>query len=109
MNIAITLAILYAAASAVSFIVVYWLTAQWWHNRIGKSLMIQSIVLSATFVFTAFRRLTGAHLAIPPGTAWLTLSFFTLIGTAELQRTVAFWLEARRDKRDTLEDLDQVD
>jgi hypothetical protein len=93
MNLAIDLAILFAASSAVGFIAVYWATARWWRNRIGKSLMIQSLVLAATFIFTAFRRLTTAHVAISAATSWVTFGFFVAIGAAELQSAVAFAIE----------------
>lgn len=101
MTVMINISVVFAALSALSFIVIYGMGlsgGQWWTNHIGRSLMIQSTVVTSSLVWTAVRRLIHYNQELPPGIAVATVIFFFVLGTAELQRTLSFFEEIRKKR-----------
>lgn len=82
---------LFAMASIVLFVGVYWKLAPWWRNPIGRTIVAKDILLfvalipSALSMFVHFTRVP-AHVA-----AWFDLGCVAGIGVVMVWRTVVWW------------------
>ncbi len=101
LNIWATTSIVSAALSSLSFLVVYGLGSRWWVNAVGRSVIIQSSVLSSVVVFSAVRR-TLHPVPLPHASVWPVIVFFAVIALAELQRSATFALEIYRGRHRTV-------
>lgn len=86
---------LFAMASIIVFVAVYWRLAPWWRNPIGRTIVIKDIALfvalipSALSLFLQFNRLTS-HIA-----AWFDMCCIASIGVIMLWRT-AVWIRVHK-------------
>lgn len=93
-------ALIFAALASVSFVVVYWWSSKWWHNIIGRGLMIKSLMQSWIFVGLAI-----GHFFVTPdvGTSGYpvapSIAIFALFGIADTQRSASFLVEYARQRK----------
>ena len=83
---------LFAIASIVIFVAVYWRLAPWWRNPIGRTIVIKDLALLLALIpgvlslFLDFNRLSSRV------AAWFDLACLTSIGVIMLWRTVV-WIK----------------
>jgi hypothetical protein len=93
-------AIVFSAAASLSFVVIYGWSSKWWHNLIGRGLMVKSIMQTWIFVGLAI-----GHFFISPdvGTSGYpvapSIALFALFGIADAQRSVSFLVEYSRQRK----------
>lgn len=84
--------------AVAAFIAVYWRLAPWYKNPIGRTIVIEGILLilmltpSLLSLFLHFNRLTS-HIA-----AWVDIGLFALLAPVMLWRC-AVWIRIHRAKR----------
>lgn len=99
MTIALTALICFGAVASLAFVGIYGFGAQWWANRIGRSLVAQGFAIGASLTWSAVRRLSGAAIALTGGTAVAALAVFSAIAVIEAYLAWSFWREIRAARR----------
>lgn len=84
--------------SLVGWVAVYTRLAKWWHNAIGRTLVVKTLLIAALLVptglslFLHFNRLTS-YVA-----GWVDVALIGLITPVMIWRTVVWVKESRKDK-----------
>lgn len=81
-----TFGLVIGAAAATLFVVLYHLSARWWHSEEGCHLMTFTAAVAASLDYAAVRTLTAAPRALPLGVGVIRAAIYCTIAVLLLWR-----------------------